>query len=63
MKIWNLNTGEEDSTWSVEQVASWIERNHAECLFRIGDGTWRETVSVWRTWESPYTSEIWRVEP
>lgn len=57
MKIWNLNTGEEDFTWTPEQIEAWIYRTKAECLARHGD------ISYWRTWLSAYSSEIWRIEP
>lgn len=58
MKLWNLNTGEECSDYTEEQIANWIYRNNAECLARH-----EGYVSYWRTWLNPYESEIWRIEP
>lgn len=55
MKLWNLNNGEETSM-TAEELSNWLVRNNAECLARHDD------VTYWRTWESPFTSEIWRVE-
>lgn len=57
MKIWNLNTDEEDFTWTPEQIEAWLYRTDAECLARHGD------ISYWRIWESAFFSEIWRIEP